>query len=153
MVNRERRPRRVGIGCGVLVGGFAVFMGALFWADERMLQAGCGSVDATDPMNYSAVAIRNDSTAPVVVDQCVGGYCDPVTTSVTLQPGDQVPVHAGCGVSGAAMTSWRVTTGTGGPLGYIAVDTPRSTNGLVFPVSAAQPSRSSPATPVGVPGP
>ncbi|MDH6115357.1 hypothetical protein P3T36_007193 [Kitasatospora sp. MAP12-15] len=122
-------------------------MGLLFWADATMMDKGCGSVDPTDPMNYSAVSIRNDSTAPVVVDQCVGAYCDLETTSVTLQPSEQAPVHAACGVSGTDMTSWRITTDTGSPLGYIAVNTPRSTNDLVFPVSAAQSSRASAATP------
>lgn len=35
---------------------------------------GCGSIDPTDPQNYSVVNIPNDTTGPVVVDDCKGAY-------------------------------------------------------------------------------
>jgi hypothetical protein len=46
------------------------------------------------------------------------------------------------------MTSWRVNTGSGMVLGYIAVDSPRSNNDLVFRVTHASRSRRIP-TPAG----
>jgi hypothetical protein len=145
---RSRWPRRVGISCAVLVGGCGVaLIGLLGWAQAKMDASGCGSVDPTDPMNYSAVFIRNDSNAPVVVDRCLGSYCDVDDIPVTLRPGQRTRVHAACGVSGPDMTSWRITNETHTLLGYIAVNTPRSTNNLVYPISAAQGSRELAATP------
>ncbi|MDH6112796.1 hypothetical protein P3T36_002514 [Kitasatospora sp. MAP12-15] len=145
---RERTPRGrrlilLVLGCGLVL----TAVGWLAWAEVAMLASGCGSNDPTDPMDYSAVAISNDTAVPVVVDGCSGLYCDAPSTPVTLQPGQQDQVHAACGASGRDMTSWRVTTTTGTSLGYIAVDTPRSTSNLIFPVSAAQPSRDTAASP------
>jgi hypothetical protein len=52
-------------------------------ADDR---AGCGSVDPTDPANYSSIVIHNDSSKPVVIADCVGGYCKGYRLPVQLAP-------------------------------------------------------------------
>jgi hypothetical protein len=46
------------------------------------------------------------------------------------------------------MTSWEVRDQRGAVIGYIAVDSPKSTPGLVFHVSHASPNRATP-TPSG----
>jgi hypothetical protein len=141
-------PRRLKIAVSVVGGGIGLaFTGLLAWGEIEMAASGCGAIDPTDPLNYSAVAISNDSSTPVVVDECRGSQCHPDEPAATLRPGERYPVHAACGVSGSEMTSWRITSSTGTPLGFIAVDTPRSTNGLVFPVSAAEPARNIAAIP------
>jgi hypothetical protein len=124
-----------------------VFFGALISAQVADDRAGCGSVDPTDPGNYSTVAIVNDVSMPVVIDGCRGGYCRPEQDSILLKPGQRTTVDAACAASGADMTSWRLKGG-GAFLGYIAVDTPRKRDGLVFLVSHASPDRRT-ATPAG----
>src|ERR1700729_12070 len=66
-----RRPRRHAVGLGFLVGlpivAVVPFFGLLIAAQVADDRAGCGSVDPTDPANYSAVTIANDTTQPVVV--------------------------------------------------------------------------------------
>ncbi|CAM5440575.1 hypothetical protein LSHI6S_02842 [Leifsonia shinshuensis] len=37
--------------------------------------SGCGSVDPTDPNNYSRVSLFNDTTGTVILDSCSGAYC------------------------------------------------------------------------------
>lgn len=64
---------------------------------------GCGSVDPTNPANYSSVVIRNDTPRPVVVGDCRGAYCSEV--DALLQPGRSIRVDAACGVAGGDMTS------------------------------------------------
>lgn len=142
-----RRARRsplqravLGLLIGVPAAGFALLLAAQA-ADDY---AGCGSVDPTDPANYSSVSIINDTPNPVVVDSCVGGYCHPQNLPQRLPPGGRFSDDAGCGVSGGDMTSWRVRTANGRLLGYIAVDSPRSEQGLVFDVSQATPDRRTP---------
>jgi hypothetical protein len=110
--------------------------------------AGCGSVDPTDPANYSTVIVRNNTTSPVVLSDCSGFYCDPGRLPAHLDPGKSFRDHAACNATGADMTSWSVSTQTGSSLGYIAVDSPKSREGLVFDVSRASPNRTTP-TPTG----
>jgi hypothetical protein len=125
-----------------MVGFFAL----MFAAQAVDMAAGCGSVDPTDPANYSTVFILNDTARPVVLDQCRGDYCDPDQGPIRLAPRQRVRANAACGSTGADMTSWRVT-GVTGLLGYIAVDTPRKHDGLIYPVSRALPSRVQATTP------
>jgi hypothetical protein len=109
---------------------------------------GCGSVDPTDPANYSSVSIVNDTSAEVVLDQCAGTYCHAYDLPQRLGPGGSFGDDAGCGATGADMTSWAVLDQRGAVIGYIAVDSPKSTPGLVFHVSHASPNRATP-TPSG----
>jgi hypothetical protein len=110
---------------------------------------GCGSIDPTDPQNYSSVRIINDTATDVVIDRCIGTYCNPaVALPRRLTPGQSVTGDAACGASGAEMTSWEVRDETGATLGYIAVDSPRSVSGLAFHVRNASPNRATP-TPSG----
>jgi len=147
-VQRTRWQRvRLGLVVGLPSAAIFVFFGALISAQVADDRAGCGSVDPTDPGNYSTVAIVNDVSMPVVIDGCRGGYCRPEQDSILLKPGQRTTVDAACAASGADMTSWRLKGG-GAFLGYIAVDTPRKRDGLVFLVSHASPDRRT-ATPAG----
>jgi hypothetical protein len=91
------------------------------------------------------VTLFNDTRATVLVDDCRGDYCNPDQPVVRLAPAAAGDVNAACAASGKYMTSWRLTTTTGNTVGFIAVDTPRKQDGLVYPVSAATDSRSQPA--------
>jgi hypothetical protein len=123
----------------VLAAIAALGFGGLVAIDAWMLHGGCGSIDPTDPNNYSTVSIRNDTHRVVVISDCEGAYCDP--SLVTLAPGEAAKVNAACAASGSDMTSWRISTGAGATIGYIAVDTPRKRDGLVYPVSHASTRR------------
>ena len=95
----------------------------LFVADIVGQVKGCGSVDPTDPNNYSSVTVRNDTSRLVTLTDCRGGYC---SGDVRLPRNRTVVVRAACGVSGDELTSWRVLDSNGRSLGYIAVHTPKS---------------------------
>ncbi len=125
----------------VLVG---VAVAALLTADIIGTAKGCGSIDPGDPANYSAVVILNDTQASVTVDDCQGTYCNGDTTTVGLSPGEPLQVHAACGASGTHMTSWRLSGADRRTIGYIAVQTKRKQDGLVYPVSAASRDRRTP---------
>jgi hypothetical protein len=107
---------------------------------------GCGSVDPTDPSNFSGVTIRNDTAGIVVVDECKGANCVGYLP-VRLGPGQTYQDRAPCGMSGDGMTSWEVKTTEGKELGYIAVDTLRKYDRRVFNVSHASISRLAPTVP------
>ena len=145
------RTRRERWSLGLLIGGPAVIVGALIAfvvvAEVVSTAKGCGSVDPTDPANYSRVTIVNDRSSDVVLDNCQGAYCT-LTQPVRLRPGQHYADDAACGVSGSEMTSWQVNTDNGMVLGYVAVDSPRSNNSLTFRISHASPSRRTP-TPAG----
>jgi hypothetical protein len=142
--------RRVITGFGIAVATLVVVsvIGFMVFIEATDSAAGCGSVDPTDPANYSTVTIVNDTSSPVVLSDCPGTYCHPDLLPANLDPGKSFSDDAACGSTGADMTSWRVSTPTGRPLGYIAVDSPKSRNGLVFDVSRASPNRTTP-TPTG----
>jgi hypothetical protein len=136
----HRHPRshwpKIVVALAALVGlGFAGLAAADLWA----LHMGCGSVDPTDPNNYSTVSIQDDTYDVVVVSDCRGAYC--YVNRVTLVPGKAAVVNAACAASGGDMTSWRVSTTNGRTIGYIAVDTPRKHDGLVYPVPHASSTR------------
>jgi hypothetical protein len=139
------RWQKVRLGLLVAVPGSVVAM--LVAGEIYGAAVGCGSVDPTDPGNYSDVTIHNDMPAPVVVDECSGAYCVVENLPVRLGPGQSYEDHAACGASGGGMTSWEVKTAEGKVLGYIAVDTPRKDDGLVFNVSDASNSRTTPTAP------
>ena len=139
-----RRPRWVR---RALIVAAVVILGLLVAAEVVDGATGCGSVDPTDPANYSEVTILNDTAVTVTVNDCVGGYCH-ADLPARLLPEQRLADHASCAASGADMTSWRVTTDSGRVLGYIAVDTPRKHDGLVFPVSHARADRKTPTSPV-----
>jgi len=124
-----------------------VFFGLLVAAQVADDRAGCGSVDPTDPANYSELSILNDTSATVRLDDCVGGYCRGYLLPALVRPGQRYGDDAACAAAGADMTSWRVSTEAGRVLGYIAVDTPRKLDGLVFPVSRASADRVTPTPP------
>ena len=108
---------------------------------------GCGSVDPTDPANYSRITILNDESTNIVVDNCQGLECT-LGQPVRLNPGQHYRDNAACGESGARMTSWQIRSSDGTALGYIAVDTPRKNDGLTFRVTRASRDRRTP-TPAG----
>jgi hypothetical protein len=133
----------IGLPTAALVTLFALLIAAQV-ADDR---SGCGSVDLTDPANYSAVTILNDTSGVVVIDDCAGAYCQADKLPVRVALGGRFSDDAACGVSGTDMTSWRVTGSAGNLVGYIAVDTPRKHDGLVFHVSRASSDRRTPTPP------
>ena len=144
----SRRPRWVRrLLVGVPVAVVIVFVGLLVAAQVADDRAGCGSVDPTNPANYSEVSILNDTSATVRLDDCVGGYCSIDKLPALVRPGQRFSDDAACAVSGADMTSWRVSTEDSRVLGYIAVNTPRKHDGLVFPVSHASADRKTPTPP------
>jgi hypothetical protein len=144
---RIRRTRWQRLRLALLIGFAVVILGALIAAEVADSITGCGSVDPTDPANYSVVAILNDTPRPVVIAACPGAYCDAARLPVRLAPGQSFTDDAACGATGTDMTSWRVTRIDGKVLGYIAVDSPRSRDGLVYKVSHASPNRHSATSP------
>ncbi|MDQ6782832.1 MAG: hypothetical protein M3063_05195 [Actinomycetota bacterium] len=109
---------------------------------------GCGSVDPTDPANYTSARLVNNVGTEVVVDNCIGAYCySSQELPEILSRGDSVEVQGSCGASGADMTSWRVSH-AGAVLGFVAIRTPRSRTGVVYLVSRLSPNRATPTQPV-----
>jgi hypothetical protein len=127
------------------VGLPVLVIGSLVAGEIYGTVTGCGSVDPTDPRNYSAIMIMNDTSETVTVDDCRGAYCDVEALPKTLAPGASFADHAACAASGADMTSWRVRNADGRILGYVAVDSPRSQEGLVYHVSLLSPDRRTPS--------
>ncbi len=125
-----------------------VIVAALGVMDAVMSARGCGSIDPTDANNYSEVVIVNDTAKRVTVSDCRGAYCvsEPARQ---LRPGQSHIFQAACAATGGDMTSWRVSDSSG-PLGFIAVNTPKKHDGLIFPVSHASTSRTTP-TPFDAP--
>jgi len=97
--------------------------------------------------NYSTVSIVNDTTNVVVVSDCVGNECTSEDLPLRVAPAGHYDNQAACGATGSNMTSWRLLNPRGQLIGYIAVDSPRKRDGLVFNVSAASPNRSTPTPP------
>jgi hypothetical protein len=145
---RRSKVTVVALIVGSLAGAMlALICAALFVAEFALVARGCGSVDPTDPDNYSVVTVVNDTVHTVTVDDCRGAYCNYPDVR-RLRPGDQTRVDGACGVTGADMTSWRVRAIGIAPIRYIAVDTPRKHDGVVYLVSRASLRRDVP-TPVG----
>jgi hypothetical protein len=142
---RERVRRRILVGVPVTLA--AAVLGLLVVAEVADQITGCGSVDPTDEANYSTVAILNDTSSAVIIDGCPGDYCDMSQLPARVAPGQRFKGDAACSASGPDMTSWRVTNIGGKVLGYIAVDTPRDHDGLVFRVSHASHDRRTPTPP------
>lgn len=103
-------------------------------------------MDPTDPTNYTAAKIVNNTVNSVVVDDCAGAYCSG-DGPVQLAPGESLRVQGACGVSGADMTSWRVS-GETAVLGYVAIRTPKSRYGVAYEVSQLSPDRATPSRPL-----
>ena len=103
---------------------------------------GCGSIDPTDPANYSSVVINNDVDVPVVVGDCTGLYCDAEGPSTVLYPGRSIGVDAACAAYGPDATSYRISTVNGTLKGFIVMVSMRKHDGLVYEVSHASPLRS-----------
>jgi hypothetical protein len=132
---------------GLLIAAPGTLAALLVVGEMYGAAVGCGSVDPTDPSNYSDVTMRNDTPGMVVVDECSGAYCVVDNLPIRLRPGQSYEAHAACGTSRDGMTSWEVKTAEGKVLGYIAVDTPRKADGLVFSVSHTSDSRTIPTAP------
>jgi hypothetical protein len=60
------------------------------------------------------------------------------------EPGYRYVDHAACASSVPAMTSWKIETMKGKVLGFIAVETPRKHDGLLFRISHLSPNRTTP---------
>ena len=150
---RHRRMRRIVI--WAVIAPVALIVGGLFGLDLWLQHVGCGSVDPTDPGNYSTVSIRNDTPRPVTIGDCRGAYCydtgrvgDNSGAPFLLRPGKATIVNAACGVSRSDATSWRLADVADNTIGFIAVNTPRKHDGLIYAVSRATTSRDRPATPI-----
>lgn len=124
----------------------ALGFGALMAIQIQMSNSGCGSIDPTDDGNYSRVSIKNDTDTEIVIDNCQGGYCEN-NFRRTVASEASTRVEAVCAATGSDMTSWKVTRQDGTALGFIAVDTPRKHDGLVYDVSDATQSRDQPTRP------
>lgn len=146
------RSRAQRVRLSLFVGAPAVLaitlIGVVTAAQIRDAATGCGSVDPTDPTNYSTVSIVNDTQDDIILDHCVGGYCHNYELPTRVLPGGSFKDDAGCGETGAAMTSWEIKDRRGAVIGFIAVGSPRSVTGLVFHVRHASRNRSTP-TPSG----
>jgi hypothetical protein len=103
---------------------------------------GCGSVDPTDPSNYTIATIKNDTPNAVSVDACTGTYCSLDTVSPLL-PGQSLQIRGACGASGDQMTSYQVSRG-GTTIGYVAIETTKSRTGVTYVVSHLSPNRTTP---------
>jgi len=123
---------------GAMAGLVAVVVG-LMALDVSLMAQGCGSIDPTDANNYSEVIVRNDTSQPVVLSDCEGSYCQ-VEPPRTIAPGAELREEAACAASGTDMTSWRVSRANGTPV-FIAINTPKKHDGLVYLVSKAAASR------------
>jgi hypothetical protein len=142
-----RRTRRQRLGLGLLIGVPAAIVVLLLAADVAGQVSGCGSIDPTDPLNYSSFTIVNDTSSIVVVDDCSGAYCDTADLPRRPNAGGRFADHAACGASGRDMTSWRIRSTDGTLLGYIALHSPRKHNGLIFDVSRSSRDRRTPTPP------
>lgn len=107
---------------------------------------GCGSVDPTDPANYSTATIINDTADSVDIGDCHGSYCGP-RPSATIAPNDHAVLNGACGATGKQMTTWKLSHTDGRLIGYIDIDTPHSTRKLTFTVTNASPDRLTPTKP------
>jgi hypothetical protein len=144
---RPNRPRQILVITAAAFGAVVIIvMSLLFTAAIIDGVTGCGSVDPTDPLNYSTATLVNDTAAPIRVGDCRGTYCGP-EPSVTLAPNQHAAFNGGCGVSGTHMTSWNITDQSGRIIGYLAIDTPRSTHDLTFDASKASSDRITPTKP------
>jgi hypothetical protein len=134
----------VGVPCAIAGTAFA----GIVLSDILGGITGCGSIDPTDPSNYTQLSIVNDTAAPVVIADCAGEYCDQKLPAQLL-PEQAFAGDAACHATGANMTSWTVKNNNGQLIGYVAVDSPRSRTGLIFDVSKVSTSRliATPATP------
>ena len=108
---------------------------------------GCGSVDPTDPDNYSTLEVLNDLPFSVRLQDCEGNYCGYHEPVGVLQPSQRQRLDFACNAMNAGMTSYRVVSLDGTGLGFIAVQTERKVSGLVFAVSAASKDRAIAAIP------
>jgi hypothetical protein len=126
----------VAVGAVIMV----LFFGS-WYAQSRMDELRCGSIDPGEAANYSDVLILNDLEQSVVVGDCRGTYCRADQGQTTLAPGARMSTHAACNADGSAMTSWKVTRTDGTIMGFIAVHTIAKTDGLIVPVSGAGSGR------------
>jgi hypothetical protein len=124
----------------------ALVMTALIAADGYMAATGCGSIDPTDPANYTSARLVNDTASPVTVDSCDGAYCVPDELPAALNPGGSLGIQGACGTTGSDMTSWRVTR-DGVVAGYVVIHSPKSRHGVVYEVSRLSPDRKTPSQP------
>ena len=97
--------------------------------------------------DFPSVAIQNDTANPVLVADCRGAYCSVGAPPMRLVQGAKLTVDAVCGEAGPNMTSWRIENLDGSTRGFIAVDTPRKRDGLVYRVSQVTTSRATTAQP------
>lgn len=141
---RQGRTRRIIAITAAALG--AVLVASLIAADIIGSAIGCGSVDPTDPSNYSTATIVNDMANPIRIGGCRGTYCGP-QPSANLAPNQHASINGACGVSGADMTSWEITGSGGRLIGYIAINSPRSRHDLMFNASKASPNRLTPTKP------
>lgn len=119
---------------------------SLVIADTIGSGTGCGSVDPTDPANYSTATVINDTAHSVDISDCHGSYCGS-QSSATIAPNNHAIVNGACGATGKQMTTWKVTHTNGRLIGYIDIDSPRSTRKLIFTVTNASPDRLTPTKP------
>lgn len=132
MVAVPKSPWRQRAAVAAGIAGVAV-VGLLIAADAYGHVSGCGSVDPTDPSNYSTGQLVNDTKQPVVVGDCQGDYC---VGPANIPPGGAAPVRGACAATGADMTSYQVTrSSTRQTVGYVAIANRRSQTSLVFRVS------------------
>ncbi len=140
------RQRRWEIVIAAAVTPVALVLVGLVGVDAWLMHVGCGSIDPTDPSNYSTISIRNDTARSVIVTDCRGTYCFGGPSA--LAHGRSKKVNAACAASGPDATSWRLTDTAGTTVGYIAVSTPRKRDGLIYLVSRSTARRELAATPI-----
>jgi hypothetical protein len=138
----KARLRRILL--GITFGVVGLLVGTLVVADIVDHARRCGSIDPGDPANYSSIQILNDTKSPVTIDECQGSYCSGANAPVELPPGQALQERAACGVSGTQMTSWRVIQPSGQVLGYMAIESQKKHDGLVYTVSRASRDRRTP---------
>jgi hypothetical protein len=147
-VTRRKRRRVRAIALGVLIAVGSLVVVALIAADAADMAKGCGSIDPTDPANYSVVTIVNDTGQSVRIANCAGTECSPGGPS-NLAPGQRITAHAACAATGKDMTSFEIAaTGSGQTLGYVAVQTEHSNDRPTYRISTLSRNPFTP-TPIG----
>lgn len=127
--------------CLVAFVGWAV--SRLVTGDLTFTEATC--IDPTDPCNWSSYRVYNDTSAPVVLDEC--GPCGPIKVA----PGETTrnSVYVVNAIIGER-TRWRVQTPSGTVRGCLWLDGHRhKRDGALVNVSSAGPcTTNAPTTPV-----
>lgn len=92
------RAHKVWLGAGIALG--VTVIGLIAAAEAYDAAVGCGSVDPTDPANYTSASIFNDTSRPVTISDCDGQYCEHEFSGRQVLSQRQLPVRGACHATG-----------------------------------------------------